>query len=87
MPLTPQQLDGIDALLASLAAGANPVPLIRAGFPGVAVSRCDASDMRGETPFRRVGQYDVFLVDSGSHCWRIVDDPQQAGGVVLAAIN
>lgn len=84
MPLTPQQLDGLDQLLVPLAPAVNPVPLIRAGFPGLSVSRCDASDMRGETPYRRAGDYDVFLVDTASHCWRIVDDPQDAGGVVIA---
>lgn len=87
MPLSPQQIDGLGQLLGAAAAAANPVPQIRAGFPGLAVSRCDASDMRGETAFRRFGAYDVFLVDTSNHCWRIIDDPLQASGVVIAAHN
>jgi len=27
----------------------------------------------------------LFLVDTSNHCWKIVDDPQQAGGVVITA--
>lgn len=87
MALSSQQIDGLAQLLAAAAPPANPVPQIRAGFPGLAVSRCDASDMRGETVFRRCGAYDVFLVDTSNHCWRIIDDPQQASGVVIAAHN
>lgn len=84
MALTPQQVDGIARLLASLAPAVNPVAPIRAVFPGVALARCDAADMRGETAYRLAGAYHLFLVDTASHCWRIVDKPEQAGGVVIA---
>ncbi|MGV8891569.1 MAG: HCV capsid domain containing protein [Burkholderiaceae bacterium] len=87
MSLLPQQLEGLDQLLASTVPADNPVKQIRAHFPGIAVSSCDASDMRGETPFRRSGAYDVFLVDTGSHCWNIIDDPQRASGIVIAPHN
>lgn len=85
MPLSPQQLDGLDQLLLSIPPELNPVPQVRARFPDLAVSRCDASDMRGEAPFRRAGEYDVYLVDTSSHCWRVIDDPHSAGGVLIAA--
>lgn len=84
MPLSPQQLDRLGALLLAAAPGENPVPAIRAGLPGMAVSRCDAADLAGETLFLRAGNYDVFLVDNSEHCWRITDDPRLAGGVVIA---
>jgi hypothetical protein len=84
MALTPQQLDGIGQLLVSLAPDINPLPALRASLPGLAVSRCDASDMRGETAFRLAGAYQVFLVDTASHCWRMVDNPDHASGVVIA---
>jgi len=84
MALTPEQLDGVGQVLLTLAPAANPVAPIRAVYPQLPVSRCDASDMRGETAFSRAGGYDVYLVDTASHCWRIVDNLQEAGGVVLA---
>jgi hypothetical protein len=85
MTLSPEQLSGLERLLLAVDAGANPLPQIRAGFPGISVSRCDADDMRGESPYRHSGGYDLFLVDTSNHCWRIVDDPLAASGVVIAA--
>lgn len=84
MALTPDQVERLAALLVAVPTDANPVPAIRASFPELSVSRCDAVDMRGEAPFRRVGDFDVFLVDTSNHCWRIIDDPAAATGVVLS---
>jgi hypothetical protein len=85
MALTSEQLQGLEGLLLAQTAGANPLPQIRAEFPGLQATRCDADDMRGESPYRRSGSYNLFLVDTSNHCWKIVDDPQLAGGVVIAA--
>ncbi len=84
MALSNELLDALEHML--LSAGPGPISLqqVRAGFPGVAVSACDSDDMRGETPFRRNGRYDLFLVDTSSHCWRIIDQAQEAGGLVIA---
>jgi len=85
MALSQEQLDQVGALLLHVAPGANPLPELRAAFPGLVFSRCDASDMSGETAVARAGSYDLFLVDNSEHCWRIVSDPHSAGGVVIAA--
>lgn len=85
MALAPEQLRGVESLLQASATGINPLPQIRAGFPGLLVTRCDAEDMRGEAPYRRSGGYDLFLVDTSNHCWRVIDDPQAASGLVIAA--
>lgn len=85
MALSSEQLSVIEHLLLTLDAGVNPLPRIRAEFPGLPVTRCDVDDMRGEVAYRRSGRYHLFLVDTGSHCWRIIDDPQTAGGVVIAS--
>lgn len=85
MALAPEQVDAIVGILNSTAAGANPVPAIRAALPGLTVSRCDALDMRGEAVFQKLAGHQLFLVDTRDHCWRIVTDPAQASGVVVAA--
>lgn len=85
MPLSNEQLSALEALLQTSPAGANPLPQIRAGFPALSATRCDPEDMRGEAPFGRYGHYDVFLVDTSNHCWRIIDDPRAASGVVITA--
>jgi hypothetical protein len=56
----------------------------RKRFPGLSVTRCDASDMDSETPFRVYPGLSLFLVDASDHCWRITPDPAQATGIVLA---
>jgi hypothetical protein len=85
MTLSTEQLHGVESLLLSSVADHNPLPHIRAQWPGVTVTRCDADDMRGEQPYRRSGAYDLFLVDTSNHCWRVVNDLQQASGLVIAA--
>ncbi len=85
MAIEAERIDELAALLLAVPAGGNPVPVVRASFPDLTVSRCDAADMRHETPYRRIGEFDVFLVDTSNHCWRMIDEPGVATGVILAA--
>ena len=85
MGLTAQQLDQVCGLLAALAPGVNPLPLLRGQIANLACTRCDADDMRGEAPYRRLPHFDLFLVDAASHCWQLVDEPRLASGVIVAA--
>ncbi len=85
MAISMDQVENLASVLVALPSDENPVPVVRAGFPELSVSRCSADDMRDETPFRRVGDYDVYLVDTSSHCWRIIDELAIATGVILAA--
>ncbi len=85
MSLSSEQLEAIAAVLAAAAPGSNPLPTLRRQMTGIAVSGCEAEEMRGETPFRRLPSFDLFLVDAASHCWSLVADPVDASGVIVAA--
>jgi hypothetical protein len=85
MGLSAQQLDTLSGLLLTLEPGSNPLPALRSEVKDVSISRCDADDMRGEKPYRRLPSFDLFLVDAQSHCWQLVDDPAQASGVIVSA--
>ncbi len=85
MTISYEQFKNIAGMLVAFPNGENPVPAVRASFPDLAISRCDADDMRGESPFLRVGDFDVFLVDTSNLCWRIIDEPATATGLILAA--
>ncbi|MHB0990801.1 MAG: HCV capsid domain containing protein [Burkholderiales bacterium] len=87
MAISLNQVESLAGVLNVLPGGANPVPAVRASFPDLAVVHCDAEDMRDETPFCRVGDFDVFLVDTGNHCWRIIDEPAAATGFIIAPSN
>ena len=58
-------------------------PEFKKEFPGVSIIRCDAFDMRDETPIKSLTGYDLYLVDTRDHCVRITKDAQAATGVVV----
>jgi len=85
MSLSNEQLEAITGLLLRSLPGSNPLPALRSEMQGISIAGCDAEDMRGETPFRRLPTFDLFLVNSASHCWSLVADPDEASGVIVAA--
>lgn len=87
MTISYEQFTNIARMLIGFPNGENPVPAVRASFPELAISRCDADDMRGESPFLRVGDFDVYLVDTSNLCWKIISEPTVATGLILAARN
>ncbi|MCK9990959.1 MAG: hypothetical protein RugAbin2_01973 [Rugosibacter sp.] len=85
MSLSAQQVEIAVSVLSAIEPGKNPLPVLRQELEGVSVSRCDAEDMNGEIPYRRLPAFDMFLVDAASHCWRLVADPMEASGVIVSA--
>jgi hypothetical protein len=84
MSLSTEQLEAITGLLLRSQPGSNPLPALRREILGISIAGCDAEDMRGETPFRRLPTCDLFLVNSARHCWSLVADPGDASGVIVA---
>ena len=85
--ITPDDLVRIDDLLATPTTGSNPLTDFRGSFPGLSLTRCDASDMSDEQAFREYPAFNLYLVDGRDHCWHITDDMNIATGVVVAARN
>lgn len=83
MAISEQALAGIETLLAAGESTAE----FRRRFPGLSLTRCDASDMSGQAPFRRHPKFDLYLVDGRDHCWQITPDPARATGIVVAALR
>jgi len=81
MPIGPDELARIRTLLA--ADGADAVSTLRARFPHLSWTCCDASDVT-EVPYGTEGDCDVHLVDTRGHCAQITDDPARATGFVIA---
>jgi hypothetical protein len=84
MPFTAAEVSQLEAMLALSDGGLQAALDFRRRFPGRSLTRCDASDMGADEPFRHFAAVDVYLVDSRDHCWRLTDDPSAATGVVLA---
>lgn len=85
MALSDAELDAIEGLLAAAAPAETAIPALRERLPGLSVTRCDASDVDAETPFRVWPHVSLFLVDAADHCWRLTSDPARATGIVVAA--
>jgi hypothetical protein len=83
MPFTDVEIQELESLFA-VDGGAQATADYRRRFPGRTLTRCDASDMGPEVPFRRLATADLYLVDGRDHCWRITMDAGFATGVVLA---
>lgn len=86
MSLSSQQLATVQDVLQD-AAQLNVLAALRSALPGLVCSRCDQEDMRGESPYWRGHSYALFLVDTDAHCWRVVEGPEEASGVVIARLS
>lgn len=85
MALSDADLAQIEALLAASEVGAAAFADFRRRFPGLTLTRCDASDMGAEAPFRKYPRFNLYLVDGADHCWRLTRDPACATGIVVAS--
>jgi hypothetical protein len=83
MPLDSAELSEIDTLLTLTADPGLAVAALRQRFPRLTVTRCDASDVDVETPFRTLARVSLYLVDSSDHCWRLTTDAARATGLVV----
>ena len=84
MALTENALKQLEELLGSAAVDGNPLADFRQRFPGLSLTRCDASDMGSDEPFRTYPGFNLYLVDGSNHCWQITGDPAAATGIVVA---
>lgn len=83
MPLSIDDLTGIERVLASPDAASLAFAELRRQFPHLAWTRCEASDVV-EEPFRSYPHFDIHLLDGASYCVEITSDPARATGIVLA---
>lgn len=85
MPMSVTEVDQIETWLSSQQSAAELAAAFRNRFPGRSLTRCDASDICEDLPFRRLANADLYLIDGRSHCWQITADPAIATGILLAA--
>lgn len=84
MALTGDEIDEIDALLRDAEASSGAIADLRRRFPRLSLTRCDASDVDAERPFRTYHRFHLYLVDGAAHCWQLTPDPERATGLVVA---
>jgi hypothetical protein len=84
MALSEADFAEIEALLARPEVDRRVLADLRARFPSLSFTLCDASDVDAEEPFRQYGAFSLHLVDAADHCLRLTLDPERATGLVLA---
>lgn len=83
MAIDAEQLSRVARITLSAVTLREAVSAVRALVPEMRVSTVDAFDMRGEAPALRVGDRDLFLMESDGHCWSVTRNPQVAKAIVL----
>jgi hypothetical protein len=83
MTLSANELAEIEASLAAPDADIGVLADLRRRFPRVSLTRCDASDVGVESPFREFRKFSLYLVDGADHCWRLTGDAARATGIVV----
>jgi len=87
MALSADDLSKLEALLGGAEADATALAMLRQQLPGLSLTRCDASDVDAEQPFREYPRFTLYLVDGTDHCWRLTVDPDRATGLVVVHHN
>lgn len=81
--LTADKLGEIETMLADPHADASVLADFRQRFPGVSLTRCDASDVEVEKPYKEFPRFTLYLVSAINHCVSITSDPAFATGIIV----
>jgi len=83
MAINAEQLTQVARITLSAVTLKEAISEVRQVLPGIRASEVDAFDMRGETPVLRIGDRDLYLMESDGHCWSVTEKPDRALGIVL----
>lgn len=60
---------------------------LRSAFPDMHFTFCLDDDVMSDNPASEVPGFNLYLVDSSSHCLCLTTDPEQASGLVVAELE
>jgi hypothetical protein len=81
--LTSENLAKIEAMLDGPDANDSVLKDFRQNFPGVSMTRCDASDVEGEHPYKKFPRFTLYLISAVDHCVTMTRDPGMATGIIV----
>jgi hypothetical protein len=84
MALNQATITRIELVLQPLDADGAAIEQIRREFPGLRLTSCDLSDVGMAEPYRQFSRFNLYLVDTSEHCWRLTTDLANASGLVVA---
>jgi Family of unknown function (DUF6129) len=84
--ISQDQLADIAGWLNEHGAGESCLPLLRQRYPGMHFTWCMDDDVSFESVAREEAGFNLYLVDSSSHCLAFTRDADAATGVVIAEV-
>jgi hypothetical protein len=85
--ITQEQLNQISELVKSGPVSEQALERLRSSFPGIHFTYCMDDDVVGAGPVFEDPAFNLYLVDSSSHCLTLTRDLELATGLVLAEIE
>ena len=87
--IVPETLDKIASSAAALGElNEGSLATLKQSWPDLRFTLCSDDDMPARmSPALRRERFNLYLVGGGEHCLSLTEDPLQAIGVVLAAVD
>ncbi len=85
--ISQEQLSRIGELVKSRPVSEQSLELLRGDFPDLHFTYCMDDDVVGARPVFEDAGFNLYLVDSSSHCLSLTQDMETASGLVLAEIE
>ena len=81
------QLQAVGHWLADNAAHQDREQALRAAFPGMHFTFCLDDVVMSDSPVSELSGFNLYLIDSSSHCLALTRDLEQATGLVVAELD
>ncbi len=85
--ISQQQLESVSQWLGQQGQSANLQNDLRAAFSDLHFTFCSDDDIMLDTPIVQSGGFNLYLVDSSSHCLALTTDLASASGLVVAEVE
>ncbi len=85
--ISEQQLEAVSAWLAGNGEAPTMEQELRAVFPGLHFTFCSDDDVMASNPAMELGMFNLYFVDSSSHCLCLTTDREAATGLVIAEVE
>lgn len=81
-----EQMEAVGGWLQVNAGSASIEQDLRTAFPDMHFTFCLDDDVISDSPASELPGFNLYLVDSSSHCLCLTGDPEQASGLVVAEL-
>jgi hypothetical protein len=85
--ITQEQLNTVSELVKSRPISEQIVESLRSSFPEIHFTYCMDDDVVGATPVFKDPAFNLYLVNSSSHCLSLTQDMESASGLVVAEVE